>query len=138
MVNYAKKNQKKIFLAHEKPMVFQCVTKGNKSLNEYGIYDPLLPFETVEKLVKDRRTYKMSEENKNKPVAKTRLGSFQISKWEKVEGDKKTYSFSVQKSWKKKDSEEWESQSLTLFPEELSKLSACLCKAYEEHFITQD
>lgn len=44
----------------------------------------------------------------------------------------KNLSFSLQKSWKKKDSEEFESQTMILFEDDMLRLSELLRKAYNE------
>jgi len=82
----------------------------------------------------------MSKEAKQagrKPDAVCRAGKVAVAIWTKLEtdGDRqyKSHRIVVRKAWKDKGSEEWQQQSITLFPEEMPVLAALLNRMFVEH-----
>jgi hypothetical protein len=63
----------------------------------------------------------------NKPVLNFRDGALSAGVFEGDNERGKFFNISLQRSFKKKDSDEWERQSLSLFPEDLLKI-AVLCE----------
>ena len=55
------------------------------------------------------------------PENKERVGNIEVVDWGKE-------SFTIQKSWKPKDSDEWKNEKLNLFKSELEKLALALEK----------
>jgi hypothetical protein len=81
---------------------------------------------------------------KNKPIAKMRSGGISIAIFKnKISGkdgksDFEVESLQLQKSWKKQDSKDWESSSISLRKSDLIKLKVVLDKAIEILFLNQD
>lgn len=66
----------------------------------------------------------------NKPVKSHKDGWFSASVFEGEYDGRKTYNVSIQKGFKRKDSDEVEYQTISLFPEDLLKLSQLCERAY--------
>lgn len=66
----------------------------------------------------------------NKPVKSHKDGWFSASIFEGEYDGRKTYNVSIQKGFKRKDSDEVEYQTISLFPEDLLKLSQLCERAY--------
>ena len=68
----------------------------------------------------------------NKPILSLKDGALSVAVFEwKKEGQKPSYTFSVQRSFKKdKDKDEWTTETLNCFPEECVRLSTMLYGAY--------
>ena len=82
----------------------------------------------------------MSKEAKQagrKPDAVCRAGKVAVAIWTstKQDGDRtyKDHRIVVRKAWKDKDSEQWQQQSITLFPEEMPVLASLLNRMFVEH-----
>ena len=68
----------------------------------------------------------------NKPILSFKDGALSVAVFEwKKEGQKPSYTFNVQRSFKKdKDKDEWTTETLNCFPEECVRLSTMLYGAY--------
>ena len=66
----------------------------------------------------------------NAPIRKYKRYGIQIDVWENTRDDgSKNNSYTLSKSWKKKDSDEWQKQSINLFENDLLNLSCVLQRA---------
>ena len=84
----------------------------------------------------------MSEENKNKPFISNRDRGLSVAIFKKeevdIKGDGKlhtTHSANIQRSWQRpedKGTDNWQRQSLSLFPDELLKMAALCVRTYNE------
>lgn len=63
----------------------------------------------------------------NTPVKNVRDGAFSCAIFETEVDGKKNHQISLDKAFKRKDSEEWEHQRINLFPEDLLRI-ASLCE----------
>lgn len=84
----------------------------------------------------------MNEESKNKPFISNRDRSLSVAIFKREEvnlkGDgqlRTTYSANIQRSWQKpedKGTDNWQRQSVSLFPDELLKVAALCVRTYNE------
>lgn len=84
----------------------------------------------------------MNEESKNKPFIKNRDRSLSVAIFKREEVNLKgdgqlhtTYSANIQRSWQKpedKGTDNWQRQSVSLFPDELLKMAALCVRTYNE------
>lgn len=107
--------------------------KGHRCLQDYGIYNPLIP-------IKHQQVRNMTE--KNGPKFEIRSGAMKVTAWEneRKRQDGSTYtatSFVLTKSYKDEDADEWkETKNLSL--NDLPRASVLLSRAFEKEIISQD
>ena len=63
----------------------------------------------------------------NQPIFKDRINRTEIAIWKNEKG----YSISLQKSYKRKDNDEWTRMKISFFPDEIDSVIAVLTKAKE-------
>lgn len=76
----------------------------------------------------------------NKPIMEFRVGAVKVAVWskEKVTPDGKTYTehnYTLSKSFKRKDSDQYEEQRITLFGDDLLAVAAVVGHAFDEYEI---
>lgn len=78
----------------------------------------------------------MTEPNKKLPIIQVRDRTLSVSIFERVTNDLttgktiRTYGACAQRSFKKKDSEQWEREQINMFPEDLLKMANVFMRAY--------
>lgn len=82
--------------------------------------------------------------DKKLPRLKIRVGNIQASVWRnKIKGQNGKSDFevdtcSIQRSWKKADSDEWDSETISLRKNDLVKLALIVQKLIEDQFLNKD
>jgi hypothetical protein len=88
--------------------------------------------------------FKKMADKKNLPYAKMRSGGISIAIFKNKisgkdgKGDFEVDSLQLQKSWKKQDSKDWDSASISLRKSDLIKLKVVIDKAIQELFLNKD
>ena len=75
----------------------------------------------------DPEQQNLSTPASNQPVFKERLNKTDIAIWKNERG----YSIALQKSYKKRDSDEWTRMKVSFFPDEIDSAIALMTKAKE-------